>query len=94
MSRCRGVGILTATRKKEVPEFRPAARTFMYGLLRSTHLVVLRRKLLKTCLVRMRISRDTDLLSPNGWHRALRRFILHRNESLLLPPGRRNRAIW
>ena len=63
---------------------RTTHRTFMYGRLRCTHLVVLSWKvLLKTCHVRMQISRDRDLLTPNGWHRALRRFIPHGNDSLL-----------
>ena len=62
----------------------------MYGRLRRYHLVVLTWNLVKSDHVRTRITRDTDLLSSNGWHVSLRRFILHRNESLLLPPGRRN----
>ena len=43
--------------------------------------------------MRMRISRDRDLLTPNGWHRALRRLILHRIKPLLQPSRPFNRKL-
>ena len=49
---------------------------------------------IKTYLLRTQITRDTDLLSPNGWRRALRRLILHGNNPFLQVLGSRNRKLW